>query len=321
MAKLNFNPLCHTLSIILTFSSFVLLMAVVFNNAPLDHEHSTLEGQMNSRFWLLVVNQSTDASTVTFDRRTNTDSKRQSDLTQLDYNLRRSTIDEPEEASVLVNSARNEDDAVHDQMDKRAGGLHAYGFGIWGWCEWSNADWTGYAKCTKKVFWSLPKYAVPSWDSIDQVMRGLPAAITKATSITSFFLLFAPFLVLSFLILLLSTIRFEKPYPPWPVPPKSQWPKGKEMPSKRTRIAWILRDWRTHLIYFMLMLVFCLPTIVTVLVGKSEVNANGGLKADTGYGFIFLWVAWVFLMFSQGLCMFKYGLIYKRKERSKQSTG
>ncbi|WVW81465.1 hypothetical protein I302_103459 [Kwoniella bestiolae CBS 10118] len=308
-AKLNFNPLCHALSIILTFGSFIMLMVVVFNNAPLNHEHSTLEGKMNVLSWLLIVNQSSEAvPSNAFDVRS-----------RLDYNVPRSEVDNTMHITMLGRAGHEE-----DLIARAGGGLHAYGFGIWGWCEWSDTNWTGYAKCTKNVFWSLPKCAVPSWDSINQVMTDLPEAITKAFSITSFLLLFAPFLVLSFLILLLCCINFEKPYPPWPVPPKSKWPTGKEkdqISSKRTKIAWILRDWRTHSVYFILMLVFLLPSVVTVLIGKSEVNGQGGLKADTGLGFTLIWISWVAFMISQGFCMYKDGLVYRRKKKVYQSRG
>ncbi|WWC85526.1 uncharacterized protein L201_000390 [Kwoniella dendrophila CBS 6074] len=289
--KLIFNPLWHILSILLTSASFIMLMVVMFNNAPLDHGHSTLEGKSESRMWLLVVNET--SNTLVFDhsnkrsdvyiteiRSTDENNEEHSNTEEGDFHTTDQTTTSTVITEILGSPKSNAKRGANS-------GIHAYGFGIWGWCGWSDKNWTGHAKCTKKVFWSLPKNALPTWDNIDQIMKDLPNAITHALSITSFFLLFSPFLILSYWIMLLLTIRFEKPYPPWPVPPKSKWPK--DLPSTKTKIAWIIKDWRTNLVFFILMIILVVPCVITVLVGKSgikkDIGIGGALKASTGYGF------------------------------------
>lgn len=59
---IRFNPLWHSFSLLLTLISFILLMVVVFYNAPIDHVHSTLDGKVGLRMWLLT----TDETSVSF---------------------------------------------------------------------------------------------------------------------------------------------------------------------------------------------------------------------------------------------------------------
>ncbi|ODN75490.1 hypothetical protein L202_06621 [Cryptococcus amylolentus CBS 6039] len=116
-------------------------------------------------------------------------------------------------------------------------------------------------------------------------------------------------------------ILFPGPYPPWPVPYK--YPKD-QVKHYKTRCAWMLRDWRINLYYFVAMLVLGASMIVTVLVGRSQVNfEGGGLQAATGTGFKVFWGAWGCWMIAQCLCMWQTGLIIKRegKKRTKISKG
>ncbi|WWC67107.1 uncharacterized protein I206_101014 [Kwoniella pini CBS 10737] len=309
---LYWNSFCHVLSIILTFSSFVVLLITVFYNAPLDHEHQTLEGKMNNRFWLIVVNET--SNTLVFDDHKRSDIMK--NITQTEIVNRQDDIDTNLTTSILIN---------RDQFEKRGGsGIYAYGFGVWGWCGWSDNKWTSNAICTKKPFWQLPKDSKYSRDNIDQILKDLPTAIKNALSITSFFLLFTPFLVFVYLILLLFCINFKGPYPPWPVPRKSQWPKEEVKQEKKVKIAWNLRNWRVQLYFFALSVIFMLPAIVTIGVGvnsvKSEMDIGGGLKAEMGHGGLGVIAAWLLFILAQCLTMSKYGLMAWRKDIKNKTT-
>ncbi|WVR03243.1 hypothetical protein IAU60_000234 [Kwoniella sp. DSM 27419] len=296
---LHFNPLWHSLSILLTLTSCVIFFLVVFYNAPLDHAQTTLEGKVGLRMWLLTVNETSQTAVLDLDRR------------------------------AVENTA-----SVMGQYTTLAGrdgggGIYAYGLGMWGWCEWSNTDWLGHAKCTRKAFWTLPRSALPAWDGIDQVIRNFPYAIRHALSGVSFLLVFVPFLTLAYLATLILAIRFPGPYPPWPVPPASKRPKEARK-SVRTRIAWDLRRWQTQLQYFCVIAIFLLPTIVTVCIGRYDINAStndrvlgGSLVAAFGNGFTAIVVGWVVLILAQLLCMWKTGLVMKREDkvRSNRSKG
>ncbi|WRT63419.1 uncharacterized protein IL334_000324 [Kwoniella shivajii] len=312
--RLKFNALIHSLSIISTLISFIMLSMVAFYNAPLDHVHSTLESTVGARMWLITVNET--SNTLIYDK------------SHSDYPNKRFTHYNP------ADFESSENDNVNPMREglglgrRDDSGIHAYGFGIWGWCEWSNNDWMGNAKCTKKAFWTLPKCAMPTWDNIDQVMGNFPDAVTKALSSTSFLVVFAPFLVLSFLILLCFALRFPGPYPPYPMPPKSERKWSKDTPiNTQTKIAWILRDWKTHVIFFILMSILLIPTIVTVLIAKSKLNntdkvaIGGALISNVGTGFDLIFASWVCLLIAQGFCMLRNGLIPKGKKVSKLSTG
>ncbi|WWC57812.1 uncharacterized protein I303_100347 [Kwoniella dejecticola CBS 10117] len=274
---------------------------------------------MNSRFWLIIVNET--SNTIVFDG-----GKRSDHIAEL-----------PENGSVFHNEDHGHtDDKIssavtntektieREAVTKRAAsGIYAYGFGIWGWCGWSDDRWTSDAICTKKPFWQLPKDSVSSRDNIDQILRDLPPAIKNALSITSFFLLFAPFLVLTYLVLLVVCINFKGPYPPWPVPRKRVWAED-EVRTKKNKIAWMLRNWRIQLDFFVLSIIFILPAIVTIGVGinnvKSEVGVGGGLKAEMGHGSLAIIAAWVLFMCAQLLSMSKYGLMAWRKDVKMRST-
>ncbi|WVQ93969.1 hypothetical protein IAU59_001047 [Kwoniella sp. CBS 9459] len=349
---LPFNPVGHVLAIVFTATSFILLMMVAFYNAPLDHVKSTLEGKAAQRMFLLTINET--SNTIVIDARDHVDNvmkldRRQGDImpgriglaaaaykpkdvvndqndgwdNHTDDQWARREEDEIMVVGAQVAKAREKEVA---RLDKRASnGIHAYGFGIWGWCEWDNKNWLGNARCTKSAFWTLPRSCQPGWDNIQQVINNFPKTVTHVLSSVGFILVFAPFLVLSYLILLVIAIRFPGPYPPLAVPPKSQWPK--EARHTKTRVAWILRDWRTHVIYTVIMAILLLPAIIVVLIARSAVQdgtsgkaIGGALVASPGTGFIVLIVAWMMFILAQALCLSKWGLAKRGgKTRSKVS--
>ncbi|OCF44293.1 hypothetical protein I317_01911 [Kwoniella heveanensis CBS 569] len=312
---LPFNIAGHFFAIVFTATSFVLLMMVAFYNAPLDHVKSTLEAKAAQRMFLLTINET--SNTVVFDRRDHTHisedyiERRQGGIMPGRIGLAAAAY-KPEDKNSHSNDewdshtndnwarrAENETTIVGTGIEKRdteieergGNGIHAYGFGIWGWCEWDNKNWLGNARCTKSAFWTLPRSCQPGWDNIQQVINNFPKTVTHALSAVGFILVFAPFLVLSFLILLIIAIRFPGPYPPLSVPPKSEWPK--EALNTKTKVAWILRDWRTHIIYTLLMMILLMPTIVVVLIARNEVQdgtrdraIGGSLVASPGTGFV-----------------------------------
>ncbi|WVQ82915.1 hypothetical protein IAT38_005051 [Cryptococcus sp. DSM 104549] len=307
--RLNFNALWHFISVLFTFISFLMLMVLVFYNAPLDHVESTLEGKVGLRMWLITVNE-TGSNYLKWSK----DPKRSyDDPLEGDVKLAGPVVGIESRAE----AAGVDERAVDTGLPTVNGGLHAYGFGIWGWCEWANVRWTGNAVCTKKAFWQLPENANSQWDSLYEVE--LPDSIATVLSGASFLLTFAPFLVFAYLIILLMAFRHPAPYPPWPVP--SKYPD--DVKNVRTRCAWIMRDWRTQLIFFVVMMVLCLPAIVTVMVGRQGVkDMNTGLVAKPGTGFNILIGAWVLWILAQGLAMWKRGMVVsKGKKRSKYSQG
>ncbi|KIR26103.1 hypothetical protein I307_06054 [Cryptococcus deuterogattii 99/473] len=275
---IHFNPLWHSFSLLLTLISFILLMIVVFYNAPIDHVHSTLEGKVGLRMWFLTINE-TSSSFPTWTIGT----KRYYDAAEGEM---------PGKGIGLAAPASNEERAA-DIGAVSDGALHAYGFGIWGWCEWTSSKWMGDAVCTRKTAYKLPNDSDNRWDSIYELE--LPYAVTHVLSGTAIPIL----IILSYLIILCLAILFPGPYPPWPVPRKHP----PEVKYYSTRCAWLLRDWRFNLYYFLAMLALGLSMVVTV----QEL----GLES---------WACWVY---AQMLCMWKTGLIMRHegKDRTKYSKG
>ncbi|WVF66349.1 hypothetical protein IAT40_001089 [Kwoniella sp. CBS 6097] len=349
---LPFNKVGHFFAIVFTIASVVLFFLVAFYNAPLDHVKSTLEGKAAQRMFLLTINET--SNTIVYEARNHLNDggmeRRQGigmpgriglagaaykpkDENDKDHNDEWDGHNDDNNSWVRRDQSENQSETiVGTQLEKRAdleerggGGIHAYGFGIWGWCEWDDKNWLGNARCTKSAFWTLPKSCQPGWDSIQQVINNFPKTVTHALSAVAFLLVFAPFLVLSYLILLLMAIRFPGPYPPLAVPPKSRWPK--EALNTKTKVAWILRDWRTHVIYTVLMMILIMPSIIVVLIARNGVQdgtrdkaIGGALVASPGTGFIALIVAWLMLILAQALCISKWGLAKRsNKVRSTKS--
>ncbi|WWD22855.1 hypothetical protein CI109_107349 [Kwoniella shandongensis] len=331
---LHFNPLWHTISILLNLIALILLMVVILYNAPLDHVHSTLEGKVGLRMWLMTVNETNGP--LNFDSplgagAVDSQSKRDhftATTTQSPTNDSKST----EIEEVMKSSGGVSERAETDSNPVIAPGtqLHAYGFGIWGWCEWSNTNWQGDARCTKKAVWKLPKDADGNWDAVNRI--DWPNAIRSALSGVSFMLVFIPLMALTRLFILIFVIRFPGPYPPLSIP----WQYSNLPPEVRrswqTTAAWMSRNWKWQLVTFIIHMAFFLPTIVTVLIAKGEVNdtysgtqliGGGGLDAKLGNGFSVLVGAWVCMVLSQILCVWKTGLVMRRegKKRSKKSKG
>ncbi|KIR57852.1 hypothetical protein I314_06357 [Cryptococcus bacillisporus CA1873] len=279
-------------------------MVVVFYNAPIGHVHSTLEDKVGLRMWFLTI----DETSLSFPTWT-IGTKRYYDAAEGEM---------PGKEIGLAAPASNEERGT-DIGAVSDGGLHAYGFGIWGWCEWTSLRPMGDAVCTRKTAYKLPNDSDSSWDSIYE--PELPYAVTHVLSGSAIPILITPFVVLSYFIILCLAILFPGPYPPWPVP-RNHPPEVKHY---RTRCAWLLRDWRFNLYYFLAMLALGLSMIVTVLVGKGKVNntEGGSLKAQPGTGFGVFFVAWVCWVYAQMLCMWKNGLIMRGegKERTKYSKG
>ncbi|OWZ67053.1 hypothetical protein AYX15_01805 [Cryptococcus neoformans] len=300
---MRFNPLWHSFSLLLTLISFILLMVIVFYNAPIDHVHSTLEGKVGLRMWFLTINETSSSFPIW-----TIGTKRYYDAGDGEMSGRGVGLATP--ASIKERAA--------ETGFGSDGELHAYGFGIWGWCEWTNSRWTGDAVCTRQTAYKLPDDSDSSWDSIYEIE--LPYAVTHVLSGAAIPILITPFVVLSYFIILCLAILFPGPYPPWPVP--SKYPT--EVKHYRTRCAWLLRDWRFNLYYFLAMLVLGLSMIVTVLVGRAKVNTGGGgLKARPGTGFGVFFAAWACWICAQMLCMWKTGIVMRRegKGRTKHSKG
>ncbi|WVQ76860.1 hypothetical protein IAR50_006534 [Cryptococcus sp. DSM 104548] len=154
---LRFNPLWHSLSILLTFVSFLMLMILVFYNAPIDHVESSLSGRMGLRMWMLTINE-TDSTYPTWAGSERSLITHSTEILQSRTDLE--VLDEAPRWSGTI-------DKRIGRVANLDGGLHAYGFGIWGWCEWTNTKWrTGDARCTKKMAYKLPESADSEWDSL-----------------------------------------------------------------------------------------------------------------------------------------------------------
>ncbi|KAK8844594.1 hypothetical protein IAR55_006441 [Kwoniella newhampshirensis] len=341
---LHFNPLWHTISILLDAIALVLLMVVLLYNAPLDHVHSTLEGKVGLRMWLLTVNETSgplhysgpplhvgkairdlapDAETsiqIEVESQRDVSAGAIRDRSSADDNV--DSLQSYSEQSTEVDAGDESDLATRADVVAQQSGLHAYGFGIWGWCQWTNTNWRGDAKCTKKAFWTFPDDADGTWDSINQIRW--PDAIASALSGVSFLIVFAPVTVLGRLLLLLISIRFPGPYPALTTPfNHTKWPSSVRN-SYQTSSAWVLRSWKYQLVGFAGMLCLVLPTVVTVLVGRGDVNGQDGpMRGKVGNGFSVLLGAWGCTTVAQILCMWNTGLVIRRpgKERSKKSKG
>ncbi|WVO13542.1 hypothetical protein L204_101163 [Cryptococcus depauperatus] len=271
-----------------------MLMALVIYNVPLDHVDSTLQSGMSIRCWLLMVNETNSKQAAW--RPAEVKGKRW-------HNLSDEEISEHDEGSTVAISKIEERASSSKAVASQ--NLLAYGFGIWGWCEWSSTNLDGYAKCTKKAAYRLPDITDNSSHAISQ--KTLPYMVATVLSGVSIPLVFTPIPVFLFLLSLVFTLGFPGPYPEWPVPRRNP-EKAKE--HRRTRVAWWLRNMLYHGIFSAIMFFLNILAIAFVLAGWAYVNndKNNGLKAELGLGFSLLVTAWIFVTIAQSLCLWKSGL-------------
>nr|ODN88968.1 hypothetical protein L203_02374 [Cryptococcus depauperatus CBS 7841] len=199
------------------------------------------------------------------------------------YNLSDEEISERDDGSTVAISKIEERASSSKAVVSQ--NLLAYGFGIWGWCEWSSTNLDGYAKCTKKTAYKLPDITDNSSHAISQ--KALPYTVATVLSGVSIPLCITPILVFVFFFFVAASFHFRGPYPECSARRKNSENAKKARKHWRTRIAWWLRNWKVHLIFLVIMLLLNILAIAFVLAGWVYINndKNNGLKAELGLGF------------------------------------
>nr|ODN88969.1 hypothetical protein L203_02375 [Cryptococcus depauperatus CBS 7841] len=166
----------------------------------------------------------------------------------------------------------------------RGGGINSsagktYGFGIWGWCSWTEGVNGGHCS-KKKTFWSLPRDA-----GSDTGVRSLnlPTEISHSLSITGFLLVFILPSVAIFWGALITAFfcRYERQI------------ATKESvaccPSSNTKarkyLAQMLRNRLLNGLRAFFILPPVLPVVVTAGIGYGKLNNNFECSLGLGWGF------------------------------------
>ncbi|TYJ55540.1 hypothetical protein B9479_003812 [Cryptococcus floricola] len=162
-------------------------------------------------------------------------------------------------------------------------GGDSYGFGIWGWCSWSDG---GDGDCTNDSFWKITS------STEDVGILGLPKSIAQSMSTAAFLLTFN--LVTSILLLcdLLYTIHFHSHAQPRIIAPLKLLPPKKI--KMRTWHAQVLRNLWVCCLAVVFLLAWSVPVIVIVGVGAGDVDESW--RGKVGLGWIFALIATILLI-------------------------
>ncbi|WVW81464.1 hypothetical protein I302_103458 [Kwoniella bestiolae CBS 10118] len=170
-----------------------------------------------------------------------------------------------------------------------------YGFGVWGWCSWSDSGSASTAfqgaggsdgVCTRKSFWKVPDSA----ERGDGVLGlDLPSEISESLSISTFFLTFVLVISTLFLIDLLLTLHFHSPTQP-PANHKIYWFPPKKM-EYRTWLAYCLRNFWLRVILMIFITAWGLPVLIIAGIGVGKMERDQRVEVKMGSGWTMALVA------------------------------
>ncbi|WVO13541.1 hypothetical protein L204_101162 [Cryptococcus depauperatus] len=164
----------------------------------------------------------------------------------------------------------------------RGGGINSsagktYGFGIWGWCSWTEGVNGGH--CKKKTIWRLPRDA-----GSDTGVRSLnlPTEISHALSITGFLLVFILASVVIFWGALITAFfyRYERQ-----IATKESVACCPSNTKARKYLAQVLRNRWLNATRAFFVLLLMLPVVVFAGVGYGKLNHNFECSLGLGWGF------------------------------------
>ncbi|KAK6904945.1 hypothetical protein I203_105764 [Kwoniella mangroviensis CBS 8507] len=170
-----------------------------------------------------------------------------------------------------------------------------YGFGVWGWCEWSTNKGATGGSCVKKSFWEIPEDA--GGDSVSSL--NLPSEISQSLSISAFFLVFVLIISTSFLFNLLIALHFHSPSQP-SANHKIYWLPPRKM-EFRTWVAYNLRNLWLRLLTIIFISAWGLPVLIIGGIGMEKIKGDddGRVEAKLGSGWTMSLVAIITLVLVQ----------------------